>query len=49
MLGNFTYCNPTRVHFGEQSLDQLGGELSQYGSKVLLTYGGGSVKKIRPV
>ena len=45
MLGNFTYCNPTRVHFGEKSLDQLGGELSQYGSKVLLIYGGGSVKK----
>lgn len=45
MLGNFTYCNPTRVHFGEQSLDQLGSELSRYGSKVLLTYGGGSVKK----
>lgn len=45
MLGNFTYCNPTRVHFGEQSLDQLGAELAQYGSKVLLTYGGGSVKK----
>lgn len=45
MLGNFTYCNPTRVHFGEQSLDQLGSELAQYGSKVLLTYGGGSVKK----
>ena len=45
MLGNFTYCNPTRVHFGDQSLDQLGAELAQYGSKVLLTYGGGSVKK----
>ncbi len=45
MLGNFTYCNPTRVHFGEQSLDQLGAELAQYGSKVLLAYGGGSVKK----
>ncbi len=45
MLGNFTYCNPTRVHFGEQSLDQLGAELAQYGSKVFLTYGGGSVKK----
>ena len=44
-MDNFTYCNPTRVHFGEQSLDQLGAELAQYGSKVLLTYGGGSVKK----
>ena len=23
MLGNFTYCNPTRLHFGEQALEQL--------------------------
>lgn len=45
MLGNFTYCNPTRVHFGEQSLDQLGAELSNYGPKVLLTYGGGSIRR----
>lgn len=45
MLGNFTYCNPTRLHFGENALDQLASELENYGSKVLLTYGGGSIKK----
>ncbi|MBM6715239.1 iron-containing alcohol dehydrogenase [Gemmiger formicilis] len=45
MLGNFTYCNPTRVHFGQDALDKLGGELANYGSKVLLTYGGGSIKR----
>ena len=45
MLGNFTYCNPTRLHFGENALDQLASELGNYGSKVLLTYGGGSIKK----
>lgn len=45
MLGNFTYCNPTRLHFGENALDQLASELKNYGSKVLLTYGGGSIKK----
>lgn len=45
MLGNFTYCNPTRLHFGEQALEQLAGELANYGPKVLFTYGGGSIKK----
>ena len=45
MLGNFTYCNPTRLHFGQEALEQLSGELANYGPKVLLTYGGGSIKK----
>ena len=45
MLGNFTYCNPTRLHFGEQALEQLAGELKEYGGRVLLVYGGGSIKK----
>ncbi len=45
MLGNFSYCNPTRLYFGENSLDNLSAELSKYGSKVMLTYGGGSIKK----
>ena len=45
MLGNFTYCNPTRLHFGDDSLKALKEELANYGPKVLLVYGGGSVKK----
>ena len=45
MLGNFTYCNPTRLHFGEKALEQLAGELANYGGRVLLTYGGGSIRK----
>ena len=45
MLGNFSYCNPTRLYFGEKALDRLSGELDQYGSKVLLAYGSGSIKK----
>lgn len=45
MLGNFSYCNPTRLYFGEDSLENLGGELAKYGSNVLLVYGGGSIKK----
>ena len=45
MLGNFTYCNPTKIHFGPDVLDSLGGELAKYGKNVLLVYGGGSIKK----
>ena len=45
MLGNFTYCNPTKLYFGKNALDGLNAELSKYGKNVLLVYGGGSVKK----
>lgn len=45
MLGNFTYCNPTRIHFGTDALTHLREELTKYGETVLLTYGGGSIKK----
>ncbi len=45
MLGNFTYCNPTRLYFGKDSPDCLKGELDKYGKNVVLIYGGGSIKK----
>ena len=45
MLGNFTYCNPTRLYFGEDSLSNLSTELKKYGQNVVLIYGGGSIKK----
>jgi alcohol dehydrogenase YqhD (iron-dependent ADH family) len=45
MLGDFTYHNPCRIHFGPSALDELPGELAEYGPKVLLTYGGGSIKR----
>lgn len=45
MLGNFTYCNPTRLYFGEDSLEGFRKELANYGDKVQLSYGGGSIKK----
>ena len=45
MLGNFTYSNPTKLYFGKDALDMLGGELAGYGKNVLLVYGGGSIKK----
>lgn len=45
MLGNFAYCNPTRLHFGKDAMNALQQELLQYGKNVLLCYGGGSIKK----
>ena len=45
MLGNFTYCNPTKLYFGEQSLEGLHQELPKYGDRVVLIYGGGSLKR----
>ncbi|TCK89099.1 alcohol dehydrogenase YqhD (iron-dependent ADH family) [Natranaerovirga hydrolytica] len=45
MLGNFSYCNPTKLYFGEDSLNFLNEELPKYGKNVMLSYGGGSIKK----
>ena len=45
MLGNFAYSNPTRLYFGENALGFLSQELKNYGPNVMLTYGGGSIKK----
>ncbi|MCD8041297.1 MAG: iron-containing alcohol dehydrogenase [Clostridia bacterium] len=45
MLGNFTYSNPTRLHFGKDSLNALAEEIKNYGKNVMLVYGGGSIKK----
>lgn len=45
MLGNFVYSNPTKLYFGENALEFLGGELQKYGKNIMLIYGGGSIKK----
>ncbi|MDE6189312.1 MAG: iron-containing alcohol dehydrogenase [Clostridia bacterium] len=45
MIGNFTYCNPTKLYFGKDALNGLNEELPKYGKNVLLVYGGGSIKK----
>ena len=45
MFGNFTYCNPTKLYFGEDALNGLNTELPKYGKNVVLIYGGGSIKK----
>lgn len=45
-MQNFNYMTPTRLIFGEGVIANLAEVLSPLGKKVLLTYGGGSIKKI---
>ena len=46
-MNNFIYNIPTKVYFGENQLQKnLGQEIKKYGDKVLLVYGGGTIKKI---
>lgn len=44
MLGNFVYCNPTKLFFGKDSLKELPAALNGY-ERIMLVYGGGSIKK----
>ena len=44
-MNDFRYYNPVRVHFGKEALFQLPAELAAVGKKVLLVYGGGSIKR----
>ena len=46
MLYDFTYQNPTRIHFGKKAINKLAGELREYGNNILLVYGKASIKKI---
>ncbi|MDB5056027.1 MAG: NADH-dependent butanol dehydrogenase [Bacilli bacterium] len=41
----FTFQNPTKLIFGKGTLEQLPTEIQKYGKRVLLVYGGGSIKK----
>ncbi|MDE5995350.1 MAG: iron-containing alcohol dehydrogenase, partial [Eubacterium sp.] len=45
MLGNFSYCNPTKLYFGDESLNYLNNELPKYGKNVVLVYGKNSIKQ----
>jgi len=45
-MQNFLYHIPTKILFGRGEISKLGGEIKAWGSKVLLVYGGGSIKKI---
>jgi alcohol dehydrogenase YqhD (iron-dependent ADH family) len=45
-MNNFSYYNPTKIHFGRGVIDQLGSELSARDIRsVLLVYGSGSIKQ----
>lgn len=44
-MNDFVYDIPVKVYFGKNQLAHLGAELGKYGRKVLLTYGGGSIKR----
>ena len=44
-METFVYDIPTRVYFGPDQLENLGKELAAFGKRVLLCYGGGSIKK----
>lgn len=42
---NFSYDNATKIIFGKDTENEVGNETEKYGRKVLLHYGGGSIKK----
>ena len=44
-MQNFSYHNPTKIVFGQGTLDQIGTEAALYGKKALYVYGKGSIKK----
>ena len=44
-MNNFTFKIPTDIRFGKGQVECLPEELAKYGKKVLLTYGGGSIKR----
>ena len=45
-MQNFDYQTPTRLIFGKGVIAKLPEVMAQFGKKILLTYGGGSIKKI---
>lgn len=46
MINDFIYNIPTKIYFGHDQLRHLGDELKKYGTRVLMTYGGGSIKRM---
>ncbi|WP_010648502.1 iron-containing alcohol dehydrogenase [Oceanobacillus massiliensis] len=44
-MDNFTYQNPTKLIFGKGQLEKLSEEIKPYGNRVLIVYGGGSIKR----
>ncbi len=44
-MNNFVFHNPTELIFGKNKVDKLAEKVAEYGKNVLMTYGGGSIKK----
>lgn len=44
-MQNFTFWNPTKIIFGEETISQIGSETKQFGKNVMLVYGKGSIKR----
>ena len=44
-MNDFIFHNPDKVYFGKHQLEHLPKELLKLGKRVLLVYGGGSIKK----
>ncbi|WP_342552443.1 iron-containing alcohol dehydrogenase [Paenibacillus sp. FSL R7-0652] len=44
-MRSFQFYNPTRLIFGKGQLEALKTEVPKYGKRVLLVYGGGSIKR----
>lgn len=42
---DFTYYNPTTIHFGKNALEKLSEELENYGNTIMLAYGKGAIKR----
>ena len=45
-MKDFVFSNTTKVYFGKDQLHHLSEEIAKFGKKVLLVYGGGSIKRI---
>ena len=45
-MRNFDYQTPTRLIFGRDVVDGLPEVMRPFGRRILLTYGGGSIKRI---
>lgn len=44
-MQNFVYVNPTKIFFGKDQINNLGREIKNYASRVLLVYGSNSIKE----
>ncbi|MCR4749267.1 MAG: iron-containing alcohol dehydrogenase [Lachnospiraceae bacterium] len=44
-MNNYEFCVPTDIRFGKDQIECLDKEIKKYGKKILMVYGGGSIKR----